>query len=51
MISSYELGTIIKNNAHQIIIKKAEIEVIIMLLNIVQLKNKTMIPKVIIDQG
>tara|TARA_Y100001968_G_C19070116_1_gene577947 strand:+ start:381 stop:653 length:273 start_codon:yes stop_codon:yes gene_type:complete len=51
VISLYELGTIIKNNTHQIIIKKEEIEVIIILLNIIQLNAKNEIPKVIIDQG
>ena len=50
-IASYELGTIIKNNPHQTKIINAEIEEIIMLLNIIQLKIKIKIPKVIIDQG
>ena len=47
----YEFGASIKNNIHQTKIKKPKIEVIIILLNIFQLKIITKTPKLIIDQG
>ena len=45
------MGTSIKNTTHQIIIKNPNIDEIIILLKIIQLKDKTNIPKQIIDQG
>ena len=45
------MGTSIKNTTHQIIIKNPNIDEIIILLKIIQLKDKTNIPEQIIDQG
>tara|TARA_Y100001968_G_scaffold202334_1_gene185809 strand:+ start:453 stop:647 length:195 start_codon:yes stop_codon:yes gene_type:complete len=45
------LGTSIKNNIHQQIIKNPTVAVMIIFLKKIQLKIKTKIPKVIIDQG
>ena len=47
----YEFGASIKNTIHQTRIKKAKIEVIIMLFKSLKLKIKTKTPKLIIDQG
>ena len=50
-INWYELGAIIKKIAHQIVTRKANVKVIKILLNKIQLRIKVKIPKVIIDQG
>ena len=51
MITLYELGASIKNTIHQRTIKKLTIEVNMILFKIFQLKNRTKIPKLTIDQG
>ena len=51
LISWYEFGASIKKTIHQIRIKNPKIEVIKVFLKISQLKIRTKIPKLIIDQG